>query len=268
MINLDHISSRKLTLLRKLQRKKYRQKEKCFVVEGERAVEQIIANGSSEITNLYFDDDRELWLKEPWVEYAAQFDAQKISPGDFREVTDTDHPQGILAVCRLPEPEPMEEFKKRSGMVVAFDRIRDPGNAGTMIRSAVWFGATGLISGKGTVDLFHPKVVRSTAGATGQLPYVQGDLPHVLDTLEKEGWNIAMLDGSPGAKNLKTWKPAAKTVLVIGNEAHGLDPEIITDTRIRLRIPSAQKNPDIESLNASIALSIGLYQGIGPDISH
>lgn len=262
MINLDHISSRKMTLLRKLQRKKYRQKEKRFVVEGERAIEQIIANGSPEITNLYFDEERDLWLKEPWTEYTSQYDAQKIPAGDFREVTDTDHPQGILAVCCLPESETLEEFKNRSGMMVAFDRIRDPGNAGTMIRSAVWFGASGLIAGKGTVDLFHPKVVRSTAGATGQLPYVLGELTQVLDTLEVEGWEIALLDGSQEAENLRTWKPTAKTVLVIGNEAHGLDPETITDSRIRLRIPSMQKNPDIESLNASIALSIALYQGI------
>lgn len=254
------ISNRQLTLLRKLNQKKYREKEQLFTVEGERAVEQVIDNGTLEIEMLCFDEGRRLWQQQRWQTLSRPFDSCMIEADDFSEVTDTDTPQGVMAVCNIPEPGSFEELAQTEGVIVAVDRIRDPGNLGTIVRTAAWFGCRGLLLGKGTVDLFHPKVVRGTAGATGAVPYRNSKLEDDLSDLEKQDWQIVLLDASDDGTHLRRVPEAARSVVVIGNEAGGVQPSLYTGSRIRARIDSPVSSSRIESLNAAIALSIALYE--------
>lgn len=258
---MQTISNRQLTLLRKLQQKKYRQKERLFTVEGERAVEQVIENGKLEIRHLFFDSGQNLWETEAWRESASRFQSAIIENKDFLEITDTETPQGVLALCAIPAEAEMNTLAGTDGVIVALDRIRDPGNLGTMVRTAAWFGAEGMLLGKGTVDLFHPKVVRSTAGATGSIPWRNSELSADLGFLEEEGWRVVLLDAGPESIPLKEVRPRGKTVIVVGNEAHGIGKDLFAGERKTARIDPGGGNgaPPIESLNASIALSIALY---------
>ncbi|MEQ8579187.1 MAG: RNA methyltransferase [Balneola sp.] len=246
-------SNNQIKLLRKLGQKKYREKEGLFVVEGERAVEQVLENGILNVREVFVD-------KEAKIYQLTAISSYLIDTKTFSELSDTENSQGILAVCEIPKDVSIEDLSKKEGLIVATDRIQDPGNLGTIVRTAAWFGVSSILIGKGSVDLHHPKVVRSTAGATGVLSYRNSDLNQDLEVLEKEGWQILLLDGNEGALPISKINSTNKTVLIVGNEANGVDSSLITSSRKRVMIPSEKDNRSVESLNAAIALSIALYQ--------
>lgn len=257
---MQKISNRKLTLLRKLGRKKYRQEKELFLVEGRRAVRQILQNGSLQVESIFFDESLSVFNEAYWQKSEVRDSSYLVSPDDFREVTDTEHTQGVLALCRIPSEQPVEKLASLDGILVATDAIQDPGNLGTIIRTASWFGAAGLLAGKGTVDVFHPKVVRSTAGATGTLAWRNAELRDDLEKLEKSGWQTCLLDGSAGSKKLDSVNKTSKLIIVVGNEGNGISSELFADHRISIRIDSPASHPPVESLNAAIATSIALYE--------
>lgn len=256
---MKEISNSRLTLLRKLNRKKYREQEQLFIIEGARAVEQVIQNGEVEISELFFDGSQGFWEQPVWNKKSEKFPSSLVSQGHFQEVSDTDNPQGVLALCRIPREAGIEELADSHGILLATDRIQDPGNLGTMIRTAVWFGVKGLLSGKGTVDLFHPKVVRSTAGATGALKHRNGKLERMLPELENKGWKVMILEGGEASTDIRSIDQTDKMVLLVGNEANGVNRNLFSKDRTNIRISSAKGREQVESLNAAIAASIALF---------
>jgi len=176
---------------------------------------------------------------------------------DFLSISDTENSQGIIAVCQIPFEANVDELVLSEGVIIATDAIQDPGNLGTMIRTASWFDASGIIFGTGTVDSFHPKVVRSTAGATGRLAYQSGDLSKMINEFEEHGWDIVLMDGGEGSINLKEVVPDRRTLIVVGNEGRGITGKLFTSTRKKVRIDG--KSEAVESLNAAVATSIALY---------
>jgi TrmH family RNA methyltransferase len=200
-----------------------------------------------------------LWAQEEWKSIQRGVDCYKMDPSDFVEITDTDNPQGIIALCHIPPESTLQDLAGERGILIATDGIQDPGNLGTIIRSASWFGINGILAGHGTVDLYHPKVVRSTAGSTGVLPYRNADLVSELTFLEEHGWQVVLLDGGSGSLDLRAFEPMEKTVLVVGNEGNGLNRQLLQQYRLKVKIPAADAAPAVESLNASIAVSIALY---------
>jgi len=258
-MDLPEASNRQCTLLRKLNRKKYRYEEKLFLLEGVRAVQQVLKNDAIPVKTLFFDEEQKYWLTKEWKKVITDYDSSLLAADLFAEVSDTDTPQGVLALCEMPDESSVEQMGGQGGLILALDAVQDPGNLGTVIRTATWFGAAGLISGKGTVDLFHPKVVRSTAGATGVLPYINGELPYLLDEMENLGWPVFLLDAGSNSMALSEVSSFEKAVVVVGNEAHGVDGTLEAAGRNKLRIPSPQQRPGVESLNAAVAASIALY---------
>lgn len=258
-MKLKKISNSKLTLLRKLNRKKHRHEQQFFLIEGQRAVQQLLDNNLIALESLFFDESQNLWQEAYWEQMAHEKESAMINAQDFEAIADTENPQGILALCHMPAEADLSWLASKQGIIVATDAIQDPGNLGTIIRSASWFGAAGLLTGKGTADLFHPKVVRSTAGATGSVPYKNADLNDDLARLEEAGWTIILLDAGTGAESIRHIEARGKAVLVVGNEANGIDAALFKAGRTRGFIPSAPGNKNVESLNASMALSIALY---------
>lgn len=246
-------SNNEIKLLRKLNQKKYREQEQRFVVEGERAVEQVVENGLVEVETVFVTDEKA--VSSQLSDLGAWVDA-----GVLDEVADTDNPQGVLAVCKMPDDIQPTQLGSRSGIIVATDAIQDPGNMGTILRTAAWFGAKALIAGKGSVDVYHPKVVRSTAGATGSIPILSGDLEPIFEELEKAGWKILLLDGGSESVPLGSVHPTEKTVLVVGNEGNGISRELLSSGREKVRIESGENQDKVESLNAAIATSIALWK--------
>ncbi len=238
---------------RKLLLRKHRKREQRFLAEGIRCVDQVLRQKTVVVEELLVESGSDL------ISQLVEVDCPVygLDKDDFKSVMDTETPQGVAAVCKTPAEAKLSDFSNRSGVLIGFDAIQDPGNLGTMIRTASWFNASGLLIGSGTVDLFHPKVVRSTAGATGVLPYLKGDLSSYIRQLEEENWNTFILDGGKDTLPIHTISPGSKNILIIGNEGNGVDPKLFNSSRSPVKIPGNNKN--VESLNAAIALSIALY---------
>lgn len=251
-MSIEPASNNQFKDWKKLLMGKYRKKNVLFLAEGERCVEQILRNGL--ITA------EELIVREgdvPAFVRRVNIPVYSLDSNSFNDLADTETPQGVIAVCHQPNESSIDNIGRNNGVIVAFDAIQDPGNLGTMIRTASWFGASGMISGNGTVDFFHPKVVRSTAGATGSIPYVKGNLQNMFKILEQSGWTVYLLDGSAKATNLNSVTVTEKSVLVVGNEGNGIHSSLFASDRQVVKISGTDEY--VESLNAAVALSIGLY---------
>jgi len=259
MKSLETLSNRESTLLRKLGQSKYRKKEHRFLAEGEHVISQIIENGHLKIETLFFDDSADLWNTTYLSEKAETYPVKQIPHNEFINFADTQNPQGILALCHIPEEVKPGELASKTGVIVACDAIQDPGNLGTIYRTAAWFGASGILLGKGTVDLFNPKVVRSTAGSTGTLPRISGSLKALLETLEENGWNSYLLESSNSAQTLSEINPHNRSIIVVGNEANGISDEVIKEDRQRIEIAGIENIDNVESLNAAVAFGIGMH---------
>lgn len=233
---------------------KYRKRMGLFLAEGLRCVEQILENGKIDVEELIIQKD---WNPEQ-LSIKSDLPMFELDPSDFETVSDTDSPQGIVAVCKVPQESSVESLSQKSGIILATDAIQDPGNLGTIIRTACWFNSGGILIGSGTVDPFHPKVVRSTAGATGVLPYLSGNLNNLLPSFERKNWTSFLLDAGEDSKNLVDRPISKNCILVVGNEGNGISGELFKKGRHRIKIDG---NPDqVESLNAAIACSVALYE--------
>ncbi len=232
---------------------KYRKKEGLFLAEGVRCVEQILGNGIVQVD--------ELLLEKGTTEFdflrRLDVSVYELESEDFLSISDTENSQGVIAVCQIPFKANLDEMVQTEGVIVATDAIQDPGNLGTIIRTVSWFDAAGIIFGTGTVDSFHPKVVRSTAGATGLLAYQSGDLFKIIREFEDYGWDIILMDGGEDSINLKEVDPERRTLIVVGNEGSGISGNLFSSTRKKVRIDG--KSEAVESLNAAVATSIALY---------
>ncbi len=242
-----------IKLLRKLNKRKYREQYGLFIVEGERGVEQVKTNKYLSIKEVYVAENK-------WGDYSGLFpNAYLLNDDIFTEIAGTDNPQGVLAVCEIPKMGALSDLEHQKGIILAIDRIQDPGNMGTIMRTANWFGVKALLLEKGTVDIYNPKIVRSTAGAIGAVPIIMGGLHDILTGLEAKDWHCAFLDGNEGAISIKNFNAPEKLILVVGNEAQGVNKNLFNEGRGRLMIPFTENRPTVESLNAAIAVGIALY---------
>ncbi|MEX0660758.1 MAG: RNA methyltransferase [Balneolaceae bacterium] len=253
-MTLKKPSNQQVKNWKKLLMGKYRKREGLFLAEGVRCVEQILENGIIQVDELLLEKGTNE------IDYLQRFDVPiyELESEDFLSISDTENSQGVIAVCQTPFKVNLDELVLSEGVIVATDAIQDPGNLGTMIRTASWFDVSGFIFGTGTVDSFHPKVVRSTAGATGRLAYQSGDLSKMINEFEEHGWDVVLMDGGEGSISLKEVEPARRTLIVVGNEGSGISGKLFTSTRKKVRIDG--KSEAVESLNAAVALGIGLFQ--------
>ncbi len=233
----------KLKTVRALVRsKKERQQTSSFVLEGVRALRALMDGTALP----------QYCLKEVWVsdKAPAGIFADYCIPHDFMDqLSDCRTSQGVLGVVEYT-PTPLE-INPEQGNYLLLDRLMDPGNMGTLIRSAVAFGFNGVLLHGDCVDVFNPKTVRSTMGA---LPFskVWKITAENFQTLEKQNYDL-ISTAMVGGENLHAAKFGLKNVLVIGNEANGVSEEILEKSNRRLSIPMSG---NVESLNAAVAGSI------------
>jgi len=246
-----------LKRMARLQRKKYRDQEGMFLGEGLRTVRELLLHlpGPDSLVALFLSPDAEVLL--PGAEgYRGK--VFSVKPADFQRLTETESSQGILGVFRQPRFAPVDDVPVTGAgrMVVALDGVQDPGNVGTILRTAAWFGADALLSGPGTVDLYNPKTVRSSAGSLFSLPHYSVDsLENELERLQLKGYGVvcSSLEGRD-FREFTDW-PERK-VLVVGNEANGISSGVLSLADRLVLIPHGRGRVRVESLNASVSAAV------------
>lgn len=163
----------------------------------------------------------------------------------------------VIAVYRMPQPADFDPDKARTGLVLALDRVQDPGNLGTIMRTADWMGVDCIWASRETVDCFNPKTVQASMGAVSRVRVIYGDLPDMLGETERSCVAGTFLDG----ENVYTAALPRHGVVVMGNEGRGISPEVEACIGRRLTIPSYPAGrPTSESLNVGTAAAIVLAQ--------
>ncbi|MFW6257020.1 MAG: TrmH family RNA methyltransferase [Bacillota bacterium] len=240
--------------LRKLYRARKRRKEEKFILEGSRIIEQAYQAGAS-FSELFLTPEFESDRLEDLLKNKS-YDLKYVSPRILKEVTDTVSPQGVVAVVDKPHYEPEDIFQGQNNFVLTLDRIQDPGNMGTLIRTAAAVGVDGLIALKGCVDIYNLKVLRATMGALFSVPVLTRiSREEFLDMFSSVPYDLVCTDA---AGNDFYYEPEYEQPVnfVIGNEAQGISPELLARANYRVKIPLVGK---MESLNAAVSGGIVLY---------
>lgn len=254
---ISSISNPQMKNLFLLQKKpKARKEQGLFVIEGLRMFEE--AKEAGIVHKAYATEEFFQEKTAHQADYFKGLNCELVSTSVFKEVSDTKTPQGIMATVRTTEYSLEDILKDDRAYLLLLEDIRDPGNLGTIIRTAEGAGITGIISNKSCVDLYNPKVVRSTMGSIYRMPYYQAkNFAEVLREVKAQGIEIfaAHLQGrvydTEGSFT-------GKCAFLIGNEANGLSNESSKLADTWIRIPMAGK---VESLNAAVAAAILMYEG-------
>jgi TrmH family RNA methyltransferase len=235
--------------IKSLQLKKYRQQEQCFVVEGRKGVEALLRSDYEVLlvaaTSGFMESTEKLLksVNRELPEGLYEADAQDlVNMGSF-QTNDS-----LLAVARMKEEkEPVTGM----GPVLVLDEIRDPGNMGTMIRTADWFGIRQIVASPGCVDFYNPKVISATMGSFCNVNVCYRDLPEFLKNANCPVYG-AFLNGAP----LESVHFDPNAIIVIGNESAGISDTVASVIENRIKIAGKGQ---AESLNASVAAGILLY---------
>lgn len=243
----------------RLLHKKGRDRQNRFLIEGVHLVKEALESHLP-LDCIVYSGERG-WPGE--LERPRDVECVAVSENVMRKCTDTKTPQAVFAVLSKAVVTPRDEevqrlLKKRGGLFVVADRIQDPGNLGTIIRSADAVAADGVIVGEGSADLFHPKTIRATMGSLFHLPVWSADLSALLQQARAEGAQIV-------ATTLQSARPyydlnwTKTSWILIGNEGSGISPEVIHYATVETMIPMPGK---AESLNAGMAATVLLYEAL------
>ncbi|MBS5519009.1 MAG: RNA methyltransferase [Acidaminococcus sp.] len=237
-----------------LQQKKYRQREGLFLVEGVRAVREVRSSAWT-VTAYFFTDLPEDFQKEAQTSDIPYYE---VTGDIMKKLTATEEPQSLAALVRLEERR-LETVHPGKGLILVLDEIHDPGNVGTMIRTARAMNAEGVILLCGSADLYNPKVVRAAMGNLFHIPVFTGITEDVLmDFAQKEGWTL-VATALEGAVDLRKFTYPSKTLLIMGSEAEGVSSSLLEKSAARVKIPMLG---EAESLNVGVAAGILLYEAM------
>lgn len=238
------ISNNEIKRVKALQQKKFRDETGLFTVEGEKMVDEAVAS-PFKVENVYRRED--------------------IGEDAMKRISALSSPSPVLAVVRKPEDIYINDVSKltsllsKGGLYLALDTIRDPGNLGTILRIADWFGIDAVFATKDTVDVFNPKVVQATMGAIFRVKMHYVDLPALSDVVLTAGGKIfgTFLDGLNIYSRPLDNGDEAPVLIVIGNESEGISPAMAKLVTDRLYIPPyPADDPGSESLNAAVATAL------------
>lgn len=243
---MEHITSLKnpkVTAWKALKDRKGRRESGCFLVEGRKMVEEALASA--------FDVEAVLVQEGVSFPDGLTMPVYELPAHVLAAVCDTKTPQGIAAVVRMKEQSALGKH------IVVLDGVQDPGNVGTIIRTADAAGLNGVLLSNQCADVFSPKVLRATMGSIFRMNLrTTDDLPGELTKLREKGYSIlsSQLDGTPFYEREKV---AEQFALVIGNEGNGVSEQVQQTATHRVRLPM---RGGAESLNAAIAAAIMMYE--------
>ena len=240
--------------IKKLKEKKYREEYNEFIIEGIKMIEEAISENVKIKSIIICDDCKSQGAIPNELMYEiAKLNCIYVAEKVFNTITDVINPQGIMAIVEKPK---LEEINYSESNFLLLDNIQDPGNLGTILRTADSLDMKQIIVSKGTADAYNLKVVRSTMGAIFRVKIIEvQSLNKIVKEMKKHKIKVYATD-------LQTDKSIydvdyEKSAIVIGNEANGVSKEVLEEASQRIKIPMLGKT---ESLNAAVATSIILYE--------
>ena len=244
------ISKSQIKLITSLQQKKYRNKTGLFVAEGPKIIQDILVAGLK-VHSLYTTDESVNLAETFGRNFGFSETIVQVSSKELQKISALKTANTMLAVFYQPKEKDVSE----EGLLVALDMVRDPGNLGTIIRLCDWFGVTQLICANDTVDCFNPKVVQATMGSIARVSVVYLDLLTFVQSTKLPIY-AAVMDGT----NVYASQLPERALLVMGNEAKGISPEIALHIQHKITIPNFGAAHSAESLNVATATGILLSE--------
>lgn len=238
------------TVINLLKKSGERRKLGLFVIEGLR----IFMEAPAKLVHKVYVSESFLTVHKDLVD---GFEYETVSDNVFRQMSDTKTPQGIMAIMKMPAYNIPDITGVANPMIMVLENIQDPGNLGTIMRTAEGAGAAGVIMSKDTVDIYNPKTIRSTMGSLFRVPFViADDICTTVEELKKNGVRIyaAHLEGSREYYRENYCDPCA---ILIGNEGNGLTDRLASCSDDYIRIPMEGR---LESLNAAVSASVIMYE--------
>lgn len=253
------ISKARLKYFTSLKEKKYREKEKRFLIEGLHLCEEIL-DSDFEVETLLYCRSRVAGRRAKQLIRRFQnagVSIEEINSHSLKMLSDTVNSQGILCCVRKKEYSFTQMVNSAPDVLVALDQIKDPGNLGTIIRTADWFGAGGILLSPDSVELTNPKVLRATMGSAFHIPILENQaLNSVLLQLKTIGYSLLVADIS-GSVPYGDFDFSSKNVLILGHEINGVSEEVQNLATETLRIPKIGRG---DSLNVAVAAGIILAE--------
>ena len=229
------ISKNQIKLIRSLEMKKNRKSEQLFVAEGPKVVGDLLQAGYQ---------PHSIFATSPWP------DGQQITEEDLRRISFLQHPQEVLAIFHIPKTT--DHLSHPTSLALALDGVQDPGNVGTIIRIADWFGIDTVYCSHDTADVYNPKVVQATMGSIAHVHIIYCDLQELFRQVNCPVYGT-LLDG----KNIYEQELSANGIIVMGNEGNGISQAVREHITHRLLIPNYHTGDHTaESLNVAIATAV------------
>jgi TrmH family RNA methyltransferase len=236
------LTAHTIKVLQSLDKKKFRQKYNLFLVEGNKIICELY-NSNFKIKEIFSTDPQKLGRSDVPVTH--------ISENELKKISFLQHPKDSVAVCHINTEKKSED----KNIQLILDGIQDPGNLGTIIRLADWFGIEQIICSEDTVDFYNPKVIQATMGSFTRVNIVYTNLVEYLSKTE----NVNIGTDMEG-ENIYTFQKPEKINLILGNEGNGMRPETEKLLQKSIMIPRFGKSQSTESLNVSMAAGIILGQ--------
>ena len=259
LVRVESSDNNRIKLVRKLQNKKNRDAENKFVIEGINLVSEAIRRNIKTEYVMLSDEFDGGELVQQLIDDVSTTVCQ-VPGAIFDKITDADNGVGILAVIdkKTIQPEDISSLPQDANILV-MDRLQDPGNIGTMIRTAVATGYGAIVLVKGTADVYSPKVLRSTAGMIFDIPIINVDSAAELRKMMTSMNRKFVVTAVEGGKPYYEEDLQHGIALIIGNEGNGVSDEMMALADVKVTIPM---KGEIESLNAAISAAILMYEAI------
>lgn len=247
LYRIESVNNPKVKMWKKLHTKKGRDRLGQFIIEGEHLITEALKSGMKLIDVLVVET---FAIPTEWKPFQLRF--TYVTDKVLAELSETKTPQGVLAIC---EQKNIDKLNLDKGKYLFLDDVQDPGNVGTMIRTADACGLDGVVVSEKTVDIYNGKVVRATQGSLFHIPVVKGNLFEWVDACQAVG--IPVFGTSlQGANDYRTVQPLQHFALIVGNEGEGVSESLLSKTDQNLYIPIFGQ---AESLNVAVACGILLY---------
>jgi TrmH family RNA methyltransferase len=241
------ISANSIKNIKSLQQKKFRNQYGVFVAEGSKLVNDILKS-SLEVESIYHTPE---WASN---DILGAVKVENINPREMERISGLTTPSPVLAIVKIPENR-ISVSPSNGTITLALDEVQDPGNLGTIIRIADWFGISNIICSKGTADAYAPKVVQATMGAIARVKLFYTDLPDYIDKAKSN--NIPVFGTFLSGDNIYSANLPTNGIVVMGNEGKGISDEVEKMISQRLTIPNFGLSGDSsESLNVAMATAI------------